>query len=142
MAFNKRYEDFKNRNTEVIAISGDSVFCHMKWQQLPHADGGIGKLDIIHGADFTHDLIKTLGIYYMNDEEPADNTNGGCYRAMYIVDPDGKIVQSLVNDNNLERSVEECLRNLDVLQEVKKTGNTCKANTKFGDATTKAVSDN
>ena len=31
VAFAKRYEDFKKLNTELIGLSVDSVFSHIKW---------------------------------------------------------------------------------------------------------------
>lgn len=133
LAFNEKYEEFKSRDTELIVISGDSVYSHLKWQQLTRSEGGIGKLNCIHASDFTHDLIKTLGIYYMNEEDKADKTNGGCYRALFIVDNEGKIYQSLINHTSIGRSVDECIRTLDALQYVKKTGNVCQAMWKKGD---------
>ena len=33
VAFAKRYEDFKKLNTELIGLSVDSVFSHIKWKE-------------------------------------------------------------------------------------------------------------
>lgn len=62
-------------------------------------------------------------------------------RALYIVDPDGKICQTIVNDTTIGRSVDECLRTLDALIYVKKTGNVCQANWKKGDEGVEASSE-
>lgn len=137
--FDNKYEEFKSRNAELIVISGDSVYSHLKWQETSRSEGGIGNLHCVHAADFSHDLIKKLGIYYMKNE--VDNSNGGCYRALYIVDPDGKICQTIVNDTTIGRSVDECLRTLDALIYVKKTGNVCQANWKKGDEGLQASSE-
>lgn len=131
LAFNDKYEEFKERNCEVIVISGDSVYSHLSWQRIDRNAGGIGKLKVHHGSDFSHELIKKLGIYYEGKSD--EDATGSCYRALYIINGDGIIQQTIINDFGIGRSVEECLRCLDAIEFVRKTGNVCQANWKKGD---------
>ncbi|MBN7827957.1 redoxin domain-containing protein, partial [Bowmanella dokdonensis] len=42
IAFDKRYEEFKQRGVEVIGVSIDSQFSHNAWRNTPVNQGGIG----------------------------------------------------------------------------------------------------
>lgn len=139
LAFNDAYDKFAERKAEVIAISGDSVYSHLAWQGVPRSSGGIGPLKCPHVSDYTHELVKKLGIYH--EGKTSDDNNGACYRALYIINHEGVIAQTIINDFGIGRSVDECLRCLDAYEFVRTTGNVCQANWKKGDKGIQATSE-
>lgn len=104
--FNEKFEEFKSRNTELIAASTDSEFVHLAWRQH-HPD--LKKLNFPMLADTSKSLAEELGI--LEKEEKV------AYRATFIVDPSGIIRWVNVNDMSVGRNIEEVLRVLDALQE-------------------------
>ncbi|CAF4335037.1 unnamed protein product, partial [Adineta steineri] len=54
IAFSDRIQEFKNINTEVVAISVDSQFTHLAWINTPREQGGLGKIQIPLLSDLTH----------------------------------------------------------------------------------------
>ena len=55
--FNDRYSDFKSLDTEVLGVSVDSQFSHLKWLQTPRNEGGLGNLDYPLVSDLTKENI-------------------------------------------------------------------------------------
>lgn len=131
MQFHDAYAGFKSRNAELVVISGDSVFSHFAWQEVPRNKGGIGVLECPHVSDYAHTLTKALGIY--NETDSSADNNGTCYRGLYVVNPEGIISHITVNDYAIGRDVDECFRVIDAIEHVKKTGNVCQAGWKKGD---------
>src|SRR6478735_8753174 len=54
LALDKRMDEFKNRNVEVIAVSIDSHFAHNAYRETPVEKGGIGKVRYTMVADTKH----------------------------------------------------------------------------------------
>ena len=54
--FNDRYSDFKALDTEILGVSVDSQFSHLKWIQTPRKEGGLGKLDYPLVSDLTKEV--------------------------------------------------------------------------------------
>jgi peroxiredoxin len=76
-AFDKRVEDFKAANTQVLGISTDSPFSHENWAKSV----GISRYPLL--SDVQRTVAKDYGVYW------ADwNANS---RATFIIDPRGKI---------------------------------------------------
>ncbi|HZV81438.1 MAG TPA: redoxin domain-containing protein, partial [Geobacteraceae bacterium] len=44
LAFDKKLDEFKKRNCEVIGVSVDSKFTHLAWKKTPLDEGGIGNI--------------------------------------------------------------------------------------------------
>ena len=57
--FNDRYSDFKSLDTEVLGVSVDSQFSHLKWLQTPRNEGGLGNLDYPLVSDLTKEISLT-----------------------------------------------------------------------------------
>ncbi len=119
--FNKHYEDFRDRDTQLVGASTDSEFVHLAWRK-DHKDLKELKFPLL--ADTSKSLAGALGILTNDDEKVA-------YRATYIVDPQGIIRWVCVNDLSVGRNVPEVIRVLDALQ----TDELCPCNWKKGDAT-------
>ena len=108
VAFQKRYEKFKELNAELIGLSIDQVFSHIKWVEWIKEKLGVEiKFPII--ADDLGEVSKTLGLIH-----PAKGTN--TVRAVFIVDPNGVIRATLFYPQEFGRNVDEILRMLRGLQ--------------------------
>ena len=100
-AFQKRYDEFKKHNCELIGLSVDQVFSHIKWTEWiqDHL-----KLEITFPiiAD-TGKVANILGLIH-----PNKGTN--TVRAVFIVDPKGIIRAILYYPQELGRNMDEFLR--------------------------------
>lgn len=107
-AFQKRYEEFKKLNTELLGLSVDQVFSHIKWIEWIKEKLGIEiKFPII--ADDLGDVSKKLGLIH-----PAKGTN--TVRAVFIIDPEGIVRVILYYPQEVGRNMDEILRIIKALQ--------------------------
>src|ERR1700722_3392226 len=58
IALDRRIDQFKERNVEVIGVSIDSHFSHNAWRNTPVDAGGIGKVRYTLAADITQSICK------------------------------------------------------------------------------------
>lgn len=124
LAFNKKLEDFKARNTEVIAVSVDSKFTHLAWKKTSLEDGGIGDIQYTLVSDLNKSIARQYGILF--NESVA-------LRGLFLIDTKGIIRHSVINDLPLGRNVNEALRMVDALQFVETHGDqVCPANWQEG----------
>jgi peroxiredoxin (alkyl hydroperoxide reductase subunit C) len=101
VAFQKRYDKFKKLNCELIGLSVDQVFSHIKWEEWIKENMGVEiKFPII--AD-TGMVAETLGLIH-----PGKGSN--TVRAVFIVDPMSKIRIILYYPQELGRNMDEILR--------------------------------
>jgi peroxiredoxin (alkyl hydroperoxide reductase subunit C) len=125
LAFNKRLEDFKKKNCEVIGVSVDSKFTHLAWKNTPLDNGGIGNIQYPLVQDLNKAIAKSYGILF--NEAVA-------LRGLFLIDTKGIIRHAVINDLPLGRSVSEALRMVDALQFVETHGDqVCPANWQEGD---------
>jgi alkyl hydroperoxide reductase subunit AhpC len=132
IAFDQKLEEFQKRNTEVLAVSVDSLFSHLAWQKTPRDKGGLGDVRYPLVADITKQISRDYGVLV---EEGADA--GVALRGLFLIDKEGIVRHVTINDLPLGRSVDEVLRLIDALQYVEKHGEVCPANWHEGDATIK-----
>ncbi len=119
-AFGRRYQDFVDRDAQVLGVSTDTQYVHLAWRK-DHED--LRDLPYPMLADYRRTLSEALGILHPTDGVPL--------RATFIVDPDGIIRFVSVNDLSVGRSVDEVLRVLDALQ----TDELCPCDWRPGQAT-------
>jgi len=118
-AFQKRYEKFKALNCELIGLSVDQVFSHIKWVEWIKEKLGVEiQFPII--AD-TGDVANKLGLIH-----PAKGTN--TVRAVFVVDDKGKIRIILYYPQELGRNIDEILRAVEAIQISDKNGVAMPAN--------------
>lgn len=123
IAFDKALPEFRQRNCDVVSISIDSKFSHLAWKNTPIEHGGIGNVQFPMIADITKSISRDYGVLF-NDAIAL--------RGLFLIDRNGVIRHSVVNDLPLGRSVEEVLRMVDALQFFEKHGEVCPANWKPG----------
>jgi peroxiredoxin (alkyl hydroperoxide reductase subunit C) len=101
VAFQKRYSEFKKLNTELIGLSVDQVFSHIKWEDWIKEKLNV-EIEFPIIAD-TGKVAHTLGLIH-----PGKGTN--TVRAIFIVDPKGIIRSILYYPQELGRNMDEFLR--------------------------------
>ena len=101
VAFQKRYSEFKKLNTELIGLSVDQVFSHIKWEDWIKEKLNI-EIEFPIIAD-TGKVANTLGLIH-----PGKGTN--TVRAIFMVDPTGIIRAILYYPQELGRNMDEFLR--------------------------------
>lgn len=107
VAFQKRYDKFKELNCELIGLSVDQVFSHIKWEEWIKDNLNVEiQFPII--AD-TGKVAETLGIVH-----PGKGTN--TVRAVFIVDANAKIRIILYYPQELGRNMDEILRVVKAMQ--------------------------
>ncbi len=124
IAFNKAVDRFKAKNCELVGVSVDSHFTHLAWKNTPVDQGGIGDIQFPLVADLDKSISLDYGVLL-----PA----GISLRGLFLMDKEGVIRHSVVNDLPLGRNVDEALRMLDALQFTEEHGEVCPANWKEGD---------
>jgi alkyl hydroperoxide reductase subunit AhpC len=129
IAFSDRAQEFNTLNTEVIACSTDSHFSHLAWTNTPRKQGGLGEMKIPLLADKSMKISRAYGV--LNEDAGID------FRGLFIIDGQGKLRQSTINDLPVGRSVDETLRLVQAFQYTDKHGEVCPAGWKPGAATIK-----
>jgi len=108
VAFQKRYEKFKKLNCELIGLSIDQVFSHIKWVEwIKEKLGTEIQFPII--ADDIGKVAEMLGLIH-----PEKGTN--TVRAVFVVDDKGKIRVILYYPQELGRNIDEILRVVEAIQ--------------------------
>jgi len=125
IAFDDKLEEFKKRNCEVIAVSVDSQFSHWAWKNTPRNQGGLGQVRFPIVTDLDKKISKKYGVLLKKESVAL--------RGLFIMDKDGVIHHSTINNLSLGRNVDEVLRTLDALQFTEEHGEVCPANWNPGD---------
>ncbi len=132
IAHNRRIDEFKKRDVEVVGVSIDSQFSHFSWRNTPVEKGGIGPIKFPLVADINHSITQAYGI-----EHPI----GVALRASFLIDKDGIVHHQVVNNLPIGRNVDEMLRVVDALQHGEKHGEVCPAGWNKGEEGMKPTSD-
>lgn len=126
-AFSDMHDEFQKLNTEILGISVDSEYCHLAWSQIDRDAGGIGSLKY----SLVSDLNKKISLSYNVLTE-----FGKSLRALFIIDPQGIIQHSVINNLDVGRSVSEAMRVLKAIQYVQSNPDeVCPANWQPGEPT-------
>lgn len=123
IAFDRRLNDIKAKNCEVIGVSVDSKYTHLAWKKTPLEDGGIGNIQYPLVQDLNRSIARSYGILF--DESVA-------LRGLFLVDPTGRIRHAVINDLPFGRSVDEAIRMLEAVQFYEAHGEVCPANWQSG----------
>ena len=102
VAFQKRYDEFKALNCELIGMSIDQVFSHIKWMEWINDTLGV-KIEFPVIADDMGLVAKSLGMIH-----PGKGTN--TVRAVFIVDDKGVVRIIFYYPQELGRNMDEILR--------------------------------
>lgn len=118
IAFDKRYNDFKERGIEVIAVSCDNEYSHFAWKNTPVEKGGIGNVQFPMVADLTKEISRNFDVLF---EEAV------ALRGSFLLDADGTIRHAVINDLPLGRNIDEMIRMVDTMLFTNENGEVCPA---------------
>ncbi|MEX0619213.1 MAG: peroxiredoxin [Pseudohongiellaceae bacterium] len=124
IAHDKRADALRERGVEVIGVSIDSQFSHYAWRETPVEKGGIGRIGFPLVSDVKHEIVRAYGV---------DHPDGVALRASFLIDRDGVIQHTVVNNLPLGRDVDEMIRLVDALQFTEEHGEVCPAGWKKGE---------
>jgi peroxiredoxin (alkyl hydroperoxide reductase subunit C) len=119
VAFQKKYDKFKALKCELIGLSVDQVFSHIKWEEWIKDNMDV-QIEFPIIAD-TGKVADALGIIH-----PGKGTN--TVRAVFIVDPDAKLRIMFYYPQELGRNIDEILRAVEGMQVSDKNGVAIPAN--------------
>ena len=109
-AFSDRFSEFKEVGTQVLGISVDSEFSHLAWIQTDRKSGGVGDLNYPLVSDIKKEISTAYNV--------LDPDAGVALRGLFIIDKDGNIQHSTINNLSFGRNVDEVLRTLKAIQYV------------------------
>lgn len=120
VAFQRRFDEFQKLNTELVGLSIDQVFSHIKWVEWIKDKLGVEiKFPVI--ADDRGKIAEMLGMIH-----PAKGTN--TVRAVFIIDPKGILRAVLYYPQELGRNMDEILRMVKGFQVIDENGVALPAN--------------
>ena len=109
VAFAKKADEFKKLGVELIGLSVDQVFSHIKWDEWINDNLGV-KIPFPIIADSAEGVSKALGMIH------PGKTSSNTVRAVFVVDPEGKMRLMIYYPQEIGRSVDEVLRAVKALQ--------------------------
>lgn len=124
LQFDKYLTKFKEKNCEIIGVSIDSQFSHLAWKNTPVNEGGIGNIQYPLVADLDKKISLDYGVLL---------DAGIALRGTFLIDKEGVLRHSVINDLPLGRNIEEALRMVGALQFHEQHGDVCPANWNEGD---------
>jgi peroxiredoxin (alkyl hydroperoxide reductase subunit C) len=120
VSFALRYEDFKRLNTELVGLSVDSSYSHIKWVEWIKEKFGV-EIPFPIIADPMGAVAKALGLIHAESYTAT-------VRAVFIVDDKGVIRAILYYPLELGRNIDEILRMVEALQVSDRTKRAIPAN--------------
>lgn len=120
IGFQKRFDQFRELNTELIGLSIDQVFSHIKWTEWIHEKMDV-KIEFPIIADDQGNVGKRLGMLH-----PGKGSN--TVRAVFIVDPKGILRLILYYPQEIGRNLDEVVRSVKALQYSDEHGRATPAN--------------
>ena len=110
VAFQQLYPKFRELNCELLGLSIDQVFAHIKWEEWIKEHFGV-EIEFPIIAD-TGVVAKRLGFLHPGGSGHDTNT----VRAVFVIDPEGKVRTILYYPQELGRFMEEIVRIVKGLQ--------------------------
>jgi len=146
IAFQEKLDEFEKRNVAVVGCSVDSEFSHFAWLNTEKNKGGIKGVTYPLVADLSKTIAENYGVLASEYDYDADGnavSTGApvAYRGLFLIDKNGVVRHSVINDLPLGRSVEEAIRMVDALQYFEENGEVCPANWSKGKEAMKATAE-
>ena len=133
MTFASMADEFKALNTELIGLSVDSLYAHIAWLRKIHELEWKGLKNVeVHFPlieDIRMDVAKKYGMI-----QPGQS-NTQAVRAVFVIDPEGKIRTILYYPLSMGRNFDEIKRIILALQKADKDKVATPANWRPGDDT-------
>ncbi|WP_054949345.1 peroxiredoxin [Numidum massiliense] len=111
IALAKRYDDFKQRNVQLIGLSIDSLSAHLAWvRNIEEKMGVTIPFPVI--ADLTGEVAQQYGMIHAQASDTAT------VRCVFLIDDRQTVRAVIYYPLNVGRNVDELLRLIDALQTV------------------------
>jgi peroxiredoxin (alkyl hydroperoxide reductase subunit C) len=124
--FARREEEFRKMNTKLLGLSIDSIHSHIAWINNVKKNLGVTmRFPLI--ADIDMSVSKRYGMLQPGESETA------AVRAVFFIDPNGKIRLIMYYPLNVGRNMEEVVRALQALQATDQHKIACPLNWKPGE---------
>ena len=142
IAFDHRLAEFEKRGVQVLGCSIDSKHSHWAWRNTDVNEGGIGNIKYPLIADIDKSIARKYDVlqetehaYVETEDSEGETTIGGdkALRGSFLIDEDGIVRHSVINDEPLGRDIDEMLRVVDALTFNQKHGEVCPAGWKEGE---------
>jgi peroxiredoxin (alkyl hydroperoxide reductase subunit C) len=133
LAFQEKLAEFESRDTVVVGCSTDTPETHLAWLMTPKKQGGIEGVTYPLVADTAKTIATNFGVLagdYTYSEEGNLEFEGVpiAMRGTFLIDKEGIVRHSVVNDFPLGRNIDDTLRLVKALQYTEKFGEVCPAN--------------
>ncbi len=115
VAFAQKSDEFKKMGVELIGLSVDQVFSHIKWVQWIKENLKV-EIPFPVIADSAEGVSKALGMIHPG--KSSSNT----VRAVFVVDPKGNLRLMIYYPQEIGRNVDEVIRSVKALQTSDKFG--------------------
>jgi alkyl hydroperoxide reductase subunit AhpC len=107
-ALSECYDELRDLNADVLAISTDSIESHERWIGTDRTMGGLGPVRFPLASDPTGEVSRAYNVY-----AEAQHL---ALRGLFIVDPNSVLQYQVVHNLSTGRSINEILRVLQALQ--------------------------
>ena len=122
-----RISEFRKLSTQILAISVDSPFSHLHFLLSNRIQGGLGDLNYPLVSDLNREITQKYNLL-AND--------GFASPGVFIIDKEGRIQYSTVNNLLCGRSIDELLRIIQSLHYISENpGQACPVDWKIGKKT-------
>ena len=128
IAFSEAEARFRELNTQILGVSVDSHFTHLRWIETPRNDGGLGGLNYPLVSDLSREIATKYDVLL---------GGGVALRGSFIIDPNGNLRQATINDLPVGRNVDEAIRLIKAFQYTEEHGEVCPAGWEEGADTIK-----
>ena len=131
IALNHRMDRFRELETEVVALSGDSHFTHNAWRSTSLDSGGIGPVSFTMASDLDGTILSNYGLRAPSNASHYET--GTAMRGTFVIDKNQVIRHQSINDEPIGRNIDEFLRIIEGLQFFEENGQVCPAGWNQGD---------
>ena len=107
MWFQDKYEEFTKRNTELLGYSIDGIHSHIAW---------VRNIKENFGVDIEFPIVWNPQIAYKYGMLQPSADNSKTVRAVFIINPEGKIASLMYYPLDNGRNIDEIIRLVDSLQ--------------------------
>jgi peroxiredoxin (alkyl hydroperoxide reductase subunit C) len=115
VAFAKRYDMFKSLNTELVGLSIDQVFSHIKWVEWIKDNLDV-EIPFPIIADNTGSIASMFGMLH------CEASGSQTVRAVFVIDPESVVRAIIYYPLNIGRNTDEIIRLVKALQTSDKEG--------------------
>ncbi len=136
-AFQEKLAEFEKRGAVVVGCSTDTEETHLAWLMTAKNNGGIEGVTYPIVADSAKTIATNFGVLggdFNYNEEGELIFEGApiALRGTFIINKEGIIKHSTINDFPIGRNVDETLRTLDAIIYTDTHGEVCPANWEEG----------